>query len=145
MFGLNLVVLQVFGNREFNKHSRTQSQACMCECVHVCMCVVCCVLSVVCQCVFGPIWVWLKIKQEGLRRCWSMFPLTRVPCWVPIFEPTASLYYSDPCRFQPSTSVRALLARSRVESSKAYERKRCGDRTLSKGTAVFPSLEVGSL
>ena len=24
-----------------------------------------------------PIWVWLKIKQDGLRRCWSMFPLTR--------------------------------------------------------------------
>ena len=22
-------------------------------------------------------WVWLKIKQEGLRRFWSMFPLTR--------------------------------------------------------------------
>ena len=27
-------------------------------------------------------WVWLKIKQEGLRRCWSMFPLTRVPFWT---------------------------------------------------------------
>ena len=24
------------------------------------------------------IWVWLKIKQEGLRRFWSMFPLARV-------------------------------------------------------------------
>ena len=23
-------------------------------------------------------WVWLKIKQEGLRRFWAMFPLTRV-------------------------------------------------------------------
>ena len=23
------------------------------------------------------IWVWLKLKQEGLRRFWSMFPLTR--------------------------------------------------------------------
>ena len=31
------------------------------------------------------IWVWLKIKQEGLRRCWSMFPLARVPFWVPVF------------------------------------------------------------
>ena len=30
---------------------------------------------------------WLKIKQEGLRRCWSMFPLTRVPCWYRFFEP----------------------------------------------------------
>ena len=26
-------------------------------------------------------WVWLKVKQQGLRRCWSMFPLTRVPLW----------------------------------------------------------------
>ena len=23
------------------------------------------------------IWVWFEIKQEGLRRVWSMFPLTR--------------------------------------------------------------------
>ena len=26
----------------------------------------------------GYKWVWLKIKQVGLRRFWSMFPLTRV-------------------------------------------------------------------
>ena len=32
-------------------------------------------------------WVWLKIKQEGLRRLWSMFPLTRVPFWYRFFEP----------------------------------------------------------
>ena len=25
-----------------------------------------------------PIWLWLRIIQEGLRRFWSMFPLTRV-------------------------------------------------------------------
>ena len=35
----------------------------------------------------GASWVWLKIKQEGLRRCWSMFPLTRVPFWYLFFEP----------------------------------------------------------
>ena len=28
-----------------------------------------------------PKWVWLKITQEGLRRFWSIFPLTRVPFW----------------------------------------------------------------
>ena len=33
------------------------------------------------------IWVWLKIKQEGLRWSWSMFPLTRVPFWYRFFEP----------------------------------------------------------
>ena len=32
-------------------------------------------------------WVWLKIHQEGLRRFWSMFPLTRVPFWFRFFEP----------------------------------------------------------
>ena len=32
-------------------------------------------------------WLWLKIKQEGLGRFWSMFPLTRVPLWYRFFEP----------------------------------------------------------
>ena len=32
-------------------------------------------------------WVWLKIEQEGLRKLWSMFPLTRVPVWYRFFEP----------------------------------------------------------
>ena len=35
-------------------------------------------------------WVWLKIKQEGLRRFWSMCPLTRVPFWYWFFEPQPS-------------------------------------------------------
>ena len=35
-------------------------------------------------------WVWLKIKQEGLRRFWSMFPLTRVPFWYCFFFPRAT-------------------------------------------------------
>ena len=38
------------------------------------------------------IWVWLKIKQEGLRRFWSMFPLTRVPFWHGFFEPQPYIY-----------------------------------------------------
>ena len=32
-------------------------------------------------------WVWLKIKHQGLRKFWSMFPLTRVPFWYRFFEP----------------------------------------------------------
>ena len=35
-------------------------------------------------------WVWLKIKQEGLRRFWSMFPLTRVSILAPAFRATAN-------------------------------------------------------
>ena len=31
------------------------------------------------------IWLWLKIKQQGLRGFWSMFPLTRVPFWYRFF------------------------------------------------------------
>ena len=30
-------------------------------------------------------WVWRKIKLEGLRRFWSMFPLARVPVWYRCF------------------------------------------------------------
>ena len=33
------------------------------------------------------IWLWFKIKQEGLRGFWSMFPLTRVPFWYRFFQP----------------------------------------------------------
>ena len=35
----------------------------------------------------GLIWLWLKINQEGLRRFWSMFSLTRVPFGYRFFEP----------------------------------------------------------
>ena len=47
-------------------------------------------------CALLVIWVWLKIKQEGLRRFWSMFPFTRVPFWVPIFDPQPYVY-ARPC------------------------------------------------
>ena len=40
--------------------------------------------------------VWLKIKQEGLRRFWSMLPLTRVPFWYRLFEPQPQLYTTRP-------------------------------------------------
>ena len=33
------------------------------------------------------IWVWLKTQQEGLRRFWSMFPLTRGSFWYRLLEP----------------------------------------------------------
>ena len=36
-------------------------------------------------------WLWLKIKLEGLRRFWSMFPLTRVPFWYRFFEPQLNI------------------------------------------------------
>ena len=38
-------------------------------------------------------WVWLKIKQAGLRRFWSMFPLTRVPFWYWFFEPQPCVFF----------------------------------------------------
>ena len=33
----------------------------------------------------SSIWLWLKIKEDGLRGFWSMFPLTRVPFWNSVF------------------------------------------------------------
>ena len=39
------------------------------------------------------IWVWLKIKELGLRRFWSMFPLARVPVWYRFFGPQP--YYDN--------------------------------------------------
>ena len=53
----------------------------------------------------GDIWVWLKIKQEGLRRFWSMFPLTRVPFWYRFFEPQP--YYKSP---SPQSELRRAFA-----------------------------------
>ena len=44
----------------------------------------------------GGMWVWLKIKQEGLRRFWSMCPLTRVPFWYRFFEPQPCYFASAP-------------------------------------------------
>ena len=32
-------------------------------------------------------WVWLNIKELGLRRCWSLVPFTKVPFWYMSFEP----------------------------------------------------------
>ena len=42
-------------------------------------------------------WVWLKINQEKLRRCWSIFPLTRVPLESRCFEP----HLQVPCPGSP--------------------------------------------
>ena len=32
-------------------------------------------------------WVWVKIKPPVDRRFFALFPFTRVPFWVPIFDP----------------------------------------------------------
>ena len=50
--------------------------------------------------------MWLKIKQEGLRRFWSMFPLTRVPFGYRFFEPQP--YGEDVCRSNPISGFERL-------------------------------------
>ena len=35
----------------------------------------------------NPIWVWVKMRPPGERRCWSMFSFTGVPIWVRTFDP----------------------------------------------------------
>ena len=52
--------------------------------------------------------MWLNINQEGLRRFWSMLPLTRVPFWYRFFEP-------QPCVFgRPPQTAFTFKARSSV-------------------------------
>ena len=43
------------------------------------------------------IWVWVKIQPTGhaSRRFYSLFPFTRVPFWVPIFDPRRFLPASN--------------------------------------------------
>ena len=53
-----------------------------------------------------------QIKQEGLRRFWSMCPLARVPFWYRSFEP-------QPCgsrHFESHTKIRVFA--SQIGSSK---------------------------
>ena len=53
-------------------------------------------------------WVWLKTKQEGLRRCWSMFLLARVPFWYRFFEPQPCVngrHFQEPQEFLPGSLV----------------------------------------
>ena len=46
--------------------------------------------------------MWLKIKQQGLRRFWSMFPLARVPFWYCFLKPQPYLTMAS-ARFLPSS------------------------------------------
>ena len=54
-------------------------------------------------------WVWLKMKQEGLRRFWSMFPLTRVPFWYRFFEPQPHAKGTVQCRLVTSESIESEM------------------------------------
>ena len=66
-------------------------------------------------------WVWLKINQEGLRRFWSMCPLTRVPFWDQFFEP------------QPNGNQSQNVARVRVPELK----KQKTSETENSGSDAF--------
>ena len=46
--------------------------------------------------------MWLKITREGLRRFWSVFPLSGVPFWYRFFEP-------QPHQFSGNLKMRFLL------------------------------------
>ena len=55
-------------------------------------------------CTFRVIWLWLKTKQEGLRRFGSMFPRTRVPFWNCGFLVATAIWSKD--WFQVSFLIR---------------------------------------
>ena len=41
------------------------------------------------------IWVWLKIKDLGLRGFLSLVPFTKVPFWYQFLEPQPYLYFPE--------------------------------------------------
>ena len=47
-------------------------------------------------------WLWLKIKELGLRRFWSLVPFTKGPILAHLFEP-------QPCPKQKRLRISALL------------------------------------
>ena len=58
-------------------------------------------------------WLWLKIKQEGLRGFWSMFPLTdRVPFGYRFFEPQPHVPRKTHRRWASETGGGVLLCGS---------------------------------
>ena len=82
-------------------------------------------------------WTWLKIKQEGLHRCWSMFPLTRVPFWYRFFEP-------QPFGFEMAVTSAAYKSHRGSKTwrpSKPPTRPEAGTRstTGSSNTSAAPS------
>ena len=67
-------------------------------------------------------WVWLKIQQEGLRRFWSMFPLSRVPCWYRFFEPLPHSWKTQLCRQKVIQSEQPLAkcTKAKLENKITY-------------------------
>ena len=60
----------------------------------------------VCAALLVSTWVWLKIKQEGLRRCWSMFfPLPCGPRCTST-QPSNSAHSAKPLRRRPGRQHR---------------------------------------
>ena len=61
-------------------------------------------------------------KQEGLRRFWSMFPLSRVPFWYRFFEPLPSVSPLEP-RFWPDPSHELRSRQRCVQKATAANRR----------------------
>ena len=74
-------------------------------------------------------WVWVKIQPPGDRRWfWSMFPLTRVPFGVPIFDPQPL-----GVRIKTVTAVNGLRLRRR------------GKKTNRRGENAVPSRPLADM
>ena len=83
----------------------------------------------------NPTWVWVKIKPPGDHRFWSMLPLTRVPFWVPIFDPQPRMCVLT-CLAQVSSHPAVQTTKLSFEPwpAERWRRFRCS----------FPMLEVSS-
>ena len=67
-------------------------------------------------------WVWLKIKQGGLRRFWSRFPLTRVPFWNSGFLSHSSAQHQTNPASSLSTAPMATSAWPSESNTRANRR-----------------------
>ena len=82
-------------------------------------------------------WLWLKIQQEGLRRFWSMFPLTRVPFWYRFFEPQPNGWCNCPKmgshRFRPTAKNRSPFQELATEIFCSTCPQTCATQTPRRG------------
>ena len=90
------------------------------------------------------IWVWVKIKPPGDRRFWSMFPLTRVPFWVQIFDPPPDLRFHMPrmiyYRFLRSPQLTKNLEEAEVFLIPAYSFRATDELPCANSSDLFYTL-----
>ena len=76
-------------------------------------------------------WVWLKFKQEGFRRFWSIFPLTRVPFWNSVFLRHSHMEQSEFKIWflrRPGIAIPCVKPKNVVDRSRPAPQNLCASR-----------------